>query len=86
MTVDYSRFGSVTARQLAAALKADGFVFRRQRGSHRRYVHPDGRRVTLSFHHASDTFPLPTLRSIVERQARWTEADLRRLGLLPDVD
>ena len=83
MTIDYSRLRSVTARQLAAAVQADGFVFRRQRGSHRRYGHVDGRRVTLTFHHASDTFPLPTLQSIIERQACWNEDDLHRLGLLP---
>jgi predicted RNA binding protein YcfA (HicA-like mRNA interferase family) len=82
MSIDWSLVRSLTARRLAAALLADGFVFRRQRGSHRRYRHPDGRCVTLSFHHAADTFPLPTLRSIIERQARWTEDDLRRLGLI----
>ena len=82
MSIDYARLRSVTARQLAAALLADGFAFRRQKGSHRRYAHTDGRRVTLTFHHASDTFPLPTLRSMIERQARWSENDLSRLGLL----
>jgi predicted RNA binding protein YcfA (HicA-like mRNA interferase family) len=82
MSIDWSLVRSLTARRLAAALLADGFVFRRQRGSHRRYRHPDGRCVTLSFHHASDTFPLPTLRSIIERQAHWTEDDLRRLGFI----
>ena len=56
--------------------------FARQVGSHQRYRHPDGRRVTVSFHHARDTFPLKTLKSMIEDQARWTEADLRRLGLL----
>lgn len=83
MTIDYSKLRSVTARQLVAAVQADGFVFLRQRGSHRRYGHPDGRRITLTFHHASGTFPLPTLQSIIERQACWNEQDLRRLGLLP---
>ena len=82
MTVDYSRLRSVTARQLAKALVQDGFEQTRQRGSHRRYRHADGRRVTLTFHHASDTFPLPTLRSIIERQACWSQGDLIRLGLL----
>jgi predicted RNA binding protein YcfA (HicA-like mRNA interferase family) len=82
MTINYSRLRSVKARELAAALIADGFVLRRQRGSHRRYRHPDGRCVTLTFHHASDTYPLPTLRSIIERQARWTENDVLRLGLV----
>ena len=81
MTIDYSRIGSVTARQLHRALLADGFILHRQRGSHRRYRHPDGRRVTLSFHHASDTFPRKTLKSIIETQARWTEDDLNRLNL-----
>jgi predicted RNA binding protein YcfA (HicA-like mRNA interferase family) len=82
MNLDYSLLRSLTARQPGAALAADGFFLRRQRGSHRRYQHADGRNVTLAFHHASDTFPLPTLRSMIERQANWTEADLVRLGLM----
>lgn len=82
MTINYSRLRSITARQLAAALLADGFVFYRQRGSHRRYRHADGRRVTLMFHHASDTFALGTLRSLIETQAQWSQDDLIRLGLL----
>lgn len=81
--IDYSRLRSLTARQLVAALHADGFILRRQRGSHRRYRHSDGRRVTLTFHHSSDTFPPGTLRSMIEKQARWAEDDLCRLGLLP---
>lgn len=82
MTVDYSKLRSITARQLASALKADGFQLQRQKGSHRHYRHPDGRRVTLSFHHSSDTFRPGTLRSILEIQARWTEYDLSRLELI----
>ena len=84
MTIEYARLRSLTARQLIAALTVDGFTLRRQRGSHRRYAHPDGRRVTLSFHHASDTFRTGTLKSMIETQARWTAEDLRRLGLLHD--
>lgn len=82
MSLDYSRLRSITARRLASALSDDGFQLQRQKGSHRHYRHADGRRVTLSFHHSSDTFPLGTLKSIIEMQARWTEADLRRLGIL----
>jgi predicted RNA binding protein YcfA (HicA-like mRNA interferase family) len=81
MSVDYSRLRSTPARRLASALHDDGFELHRQKGSHRHYRHADGRRVTLSFHHSSDTFPLGTLKSIIEIQARWTETDLRRLGL-----
>jgi predicted RNA binding protein YcfA (HicA-like mRNA interferase family) len=82
MTVDYSKLRSITARQLASALKSDGFQLQRQKGSHRHYRHPDGRRVTLSFHHSSDTFRPGTLKSIIEIQARWTEKDLARLELI----
>ena len=82
MTVEYSRLRSLTARQLISALQRDGFSLARQKGSHRLYRHPDGRRVTVSFHHTSDTFPSGTLRSMIEIQARWNEEDLRRLGLL----
>jgi predicted RNA binding protein YcfA (HicA-like mRNA interferase family) len=85
MTVDYSRLRSTSARRLAAALHDDGFELQRQKGSHRHYHHADGRRVTLSFHHSSDTFPLGTLRSILESQARWTEIDLRRLEPIANV-
>jgi predicted RNA binding protein YcfA (HicA-like mRNA interferase family) len=81
MSIDYAVLRSVTARQIAAALSRDGFSLQRQKGSHRHYRNKDGRRVTLTFHHSSDTFPLGTLKSMVEIQARWTEGDLRRLGL-----
>lgn len=82
MTVDYSQLRSITARRLASALERDGFRLQRQKGSHRHYRHADGRRVTLSFHHSSDTFRYGTLRSIVEMQAGWTADDLIRLGLI----
>ena len=82
MSIDYSLIRSLTARRLASALHDDGFELQRQKGSHRHYRHPDSRRVTLSFHHSSDTFPLGTLKSIIEVQARWTEDDLRRLKLI----
>lgn len=81
MNIDYSALRSVMARDLAAALRADGLIVTREKGSHRSYALADGRRVTFTFHHASDTFPLPTLKSIVERQALWSELDLTRLGL-----
>jgi predicted RNA binding protein YcfA (HicA-like mRNA interferase family) len=82
MKIDYSKLRSITARRLVSALQTDGFALQRQKGSHRHYRHADGRRVTLSFHHSSDTFRPGTLRSIIEVQARWSEVDLRRLELL----
>jgi predicted RNA binding protein YcfA (HicA-like mRNA interferase family) len=82
MTLDYSRLRSVTARQLVSALQSDGFRLDRQKGSHRRYVHADGRAVTISYHRPSDTYAPKTLRSIIEVQAGWDNAVLERLGLL----
>ncbi|MGD9615741.1 MAG: type II toxin-antitoxin system HicA family toxin [Alphaproteobacteria bacterium] len=80
--IEWRRLRNITAREIVNALIRDGFVCYNQRGSHQRYRHSDGRRVTVTFHRAGDTFPLGTLRSIIELQARWTEADLRRLSLL----
>ena len=82
MTIDYSKLRSVTARQLVSAPQVDGFELQRQKGSHRHYRHSDGRRVTLSFHHSSDTFRHGTLRSIIEVQTRRTWDDLHRLNLV----
>jgi predicted RNA binding protein YcfA (HicA-like mRNA interferase family) len=82
MAIDYSQLRSLTDREIIAALIRDGFVLRSQVGSHQRYRHADGRRVTVSFHHPRDTFPPKTLKSMIEDQARWTEDDLRRLGLV----
>jgi predicted RNA binding protein YcfA (HicA-like mRNA interferase family) len=50
-------------------------------GSHQRFQHADGRRVTVSFHKPSDTFAPKTLKSIIT-QAGWSEEDLRRLKLI----
>ena len=80
--IDYSQLRSTTARQLSRALVQDGFEMKRQRGSHQRYVHADGRRVTVAAHRSGETFRPGTLRSIIEKQAQWEEGDLRRLGLL----
>lgn len=83
MPIDYRTLRSVTARELVSALLRDGFVFDRQRGSHQLYHRPDDRRrVTVSYHHPGQTFPLKTLRSMIEQQARWAEEDLRRLKLI----
>jgi len=81
MAIDYRRLRAVTAREFSRGLLQDGFVLRRQKGSHQRYQHPDGRRVTVTYHTASDTFAIGTLRSMVE-QAHWGEADLKRLKLI----
>ena len=47
--IEYHNLRSVTAREVCRALEQDGFTLARQRGSHQRYTHPDGRRVTVPF-------------------------------------
>ena len=80
--IDFSRLRSVTAREITRALRRDEFLMERQTGRHQQYYHEDGRRVTVSFHSPGDTFSIKLLRSMIEVQAGWTEADLHRLGLL----
>ena len=82
MPLDWSRLRGVTTREVIRALGQDGFLLRRQTGSHRIYRHPDGRKVTVSFHRPGQTFRIGTLRRMIQDQAQWTAADLRRLGLL----
>ena len=65
MTIDWSRLRTLTARQLVAALRRDGFVLDRQ------YRHPDDRRlVSLSFHRPGQTFRRGALRRMVQDQAK----------------
>ena len=75
MAIDYRKLRSLTARELIAALDRDGFTFVRQVGSHRRYYHVDGRRVTVAPHGSGDTFSVKTLKTIIEVQACWSESD-----------
>jgi len=82
MAIDYSQLRSLTAREIISALIRDRFFLCAQVGSHQRYRHPDGRRVPVSFHHPRDPFPFKPLKSMIEDQARWPKANLRRLGLL----
>jgi len=70
----------ISARRLVRALEADGFILQRVRGSHRIYRHADGRRVVVAFHALGDTFPMGTLRGMLD-DAGWQDEDLRRLGL-----
>jgi predicted RNA binding protein YcfA (HicA-like mRNA interferase family) len=55
----------LTARQLIRALRLLGFEEIRARGSHRRLVHPDGRKTTVPVHKGRD-LPRGLLAKIVE--------------------
>ena len=82
MGINYGKLRGLTAREIVSALIRDGFIFDRQSGSHQHYRHPDSRRVTVSFHHPSQTFSVKTLKAMIEYQAQWNEEDLKRLGLM----
>jgi len=83
MPIDYSKLRNVTTREIIRALRRDGFVLDRQRGSHQQYLHPeDGRLVTVAYHRPGGTFSIGTLKAMIEGQAQWTEEDLKRLKLL----
>lgn len=70
MAIDYSKIRGLTARKLISALEKDGFYLDHQSGSHRIYRHPDGRRVTVSYHSGSQTFSPKILKSMIEKQAK----------------
>jgi predicted RNA binding protein YcfA (HicA-like mRNA interferase family) len=73
---------SRTAREWVRAVEHEGFRRRKTGGSHHIYQHSDGRRVLLVYHNLNDTFGSKAIRQILQ-STRWTEDDLRRLGLLP---
>jgi predicted RNA binding protein YcfA (HicA-like mRNA interferase family) len=59
-----TRLGPLSARREVRALEKLGFRFRRQRGSHASFVHPDGRIVTIPMHSGRET-ARGTLREII---------------------
>jgi len=82
MSIEWTKIRGVTAKELTNALIKDNFYLRAQKGSHHRYYHPNGRRVTVAYHHPNETFCLKTLKAMIEEQARWSDKDLKRLNLI----
>lgn len=71
---------NVSTRRIVRALEREGFQFVERKGSQRVYQHPDRRRVLIHYHTGSETLPPYVIRNLLIG-TRWTEADLRRLGL-----
>jgi predicted RNA binding protein YcfA (HicA-like mRNA interferase family) len=82
MGINYALLRSLTAREIISALARDGFGWDGGSGSHQIYRHSDGRRVSVTFHAPGDTFPPKTLKSMIEKEARWTEEDLKRFKVI----
>jgi predicted RNA binding protein YcfA (HicA-like mRNA interferase family) len=64
-------------REVVAVLVALGFQEVRQRGSHKQFRHPDGRRTTVPFHKGRDLSPL-LVRQIIKDIGLTAEEFLRR--------
>ncbi len=69
-------------RELMRALERDGFSVQRttQTGGFV-YRHPNGRNTLIHYHAGGDTLVRKALANLL-RATRWTEDDLRRLGLV----
>ncbi len=61
-----SSIPALRPREAIAILTALGFREVRQRGSHKRFRHPDGRRVTVPVHGSRD-LPFSVMRSIAHQ-------------------
>lgn len=61
-----SRLPQVKARDLVKVVLKLGFYFRDQSGSHAVYVHPDGRKTTISIH-PSETIGIGLLVKIIRK-------------------
>ncbi|MPZ98399.1 MAG: addiction module toxin, HicA family [Dehalococcoidia bacterium] len=72
-----TRLPAVRGRQVIAALERAGFEVVRQRGSHVRLAHPDGRLTVVPFH-ARETIDRGLLRDIL-RQAGISREEFLRL-------
>lgn len=69
-------------RKIINALRKDGFVLERAtRTGSRIYSHFDGRITVIHYHHGNDTLTRKTLQSVLAA-VKWTENDLKRLGLV----
>jgi len=66
----------ILPKDLVKSLMKLGFLKTRQKGSHLRLSHPDGRRITIALHLKS--LPEGTLLAIL-RQAKISKKDLERI-------
>jgi len=71
---------NVALRRIIRALEHEGFQFTERKGSQRVYRHPDRRRVVIRYHIGNRPLTPTEIRNFLIG-TRWTEDDLRRLGL-----
>ena len=66
----------IYSKDLVKVLLKQGFVITRQKGSHLRLKHADGRNTTIALHNKS--LPVGTLSAIL-RQIKLSKEDLKKL-------
>ena len=72
---------NIPIRRLIRALEREGFQFTGRKGSQRIYRHADSRRVIIHYHRGNRPLtPIEIQHFLIG--TRWTEDDLRRLGLI----
>jgi len=59
------RLPRLTAAQVEKVLKANGFDLIGQKGSHRKWWHPERKVIVVVPEHAGKTLPIGTMRQIV---------------------
>ena len=70
------RLPVLSPREVIAILSRLGFEESRQRGSHKQFRHPDGRRTTVPVHGGRDVSPI-LLRQIIQDIGLTVEESLR---------
>ena len=81
MAIPWRSIRSITVREIINAVYRDGFALQNSTGSYQRFRHPDGRRVTVTFHGSRQILGIGLLQRMIRDQIYCTEEDLRRLDL-----
>ncbi len=68
----------LSPKELIKVLEKMGFERTRQKGSHIRFVHPDGRKTTVAFHAGMDIGP-GLLNKIIKKDLQITREEFEKL-------
>ena len=73
-----TKLPQVKAKDLVKVATKLGFIFRSQTGSHAVYIHPDGRKTTISVHPV-ETIGVGLLTKIIRKDFKITKEEFRKL-------
>ncbi len=75
-----SQLKNVTPEQIIRSLEKDGWVEREKNRAPRGF-HKNGKYIVIHFH-PRKTYQPKLIKKLLEEDAGWDEADLKRLGLI----